>query len=365
MAVSFNPNSFYTTVIDIDGSIYAIQNGLYFDRYGNSFGVTPKSVDGYQGVQPTRIPRTAAQLAGSPSSADLALGSQVVFYDPNQTVGTSTPLLTYSTTVTGYVPTGSGGGGGGGGATTFTALTDASSVDIPSVNPSVGALATQITALQANQLNDLNVPAGWNASTNTPTLVSSTAAANNVYIVTTAGSTTLDGISSWPANSLAMFGVGGVATWTIQPPSGFLGTFATAAALDSAFPHATYPGCNALVGSAAPYTLYYSNALAWAATIPGGLTVSIGANTTITTANQTTYNGNVLEFTGNYTVTINLGLAAGFGFSYIPFSSGNSTIASDGTTTLNGATTSQVRTAALVVGSVVQRVSNANQYVVI
>ena len=45
----------------------------------------------------------------------------------------------------------------------------------------------------------------WNANTNTPTLVSGTGTKNNYYVVSVAGTTTLDGISSWSVGDWAIF----------------------------------------------------------------------------------------------------------------------------------------------------------------
>jgi hypothetical protein len=59
----------------------------------------------------------------------------------------------------------------------------------------------------------------WNASTNTPTLTSGTAptgGAGGYYIVSVAGTTTLDGNSSWPLGSEALFS-GSSSTWTFVP----------------------------------------------------------------------------------------------------------------------------------------------------
>jgi Collagen triple helix repeat (20 copies) len=103
---------------------------------------------------------------------------------------------------------------------------------------------------------------------------------------------------------------------------------------------------------------------------PAGAAATVGVaqitgNVTITTANQATYNGQVLEFTGAFTVTISAGLVNDFGFAAIPPATGNATIASDGTATLNGATTSITRAAAgNSMFGVQQRASNRNAYVV-
>lgn len=171
---------------------------------------------------------------------------------------------------------GGGTGGGGGGASSFATLSDANNADIPTINTAVGAIlntvnanSSSITSLLANQVNDLNVPTGWNATTNTPALVSSTAGANNCYIVTVAGTTTLDGISSWALNDMVIFNAGGVATWTKIPGGGFVGIYATAAALQTAYPAASYAGSTASVGSATPYTFYVSDGNSWGTYAPG------------------------------------------------------------------------------------------------
>lgn len=45
----------------------------------------------------------------------------------------------------------------------------------------------------------------WNASTNTPTLVSSVGTANDYYVVSVAGSTNLNGVTTWAVNDLAIY----------------------------------------------------------------------------------------------------------------------------------------------------------------
>ena len=46
---------------------------------------------------------------------------------------------------------------------------------------------------------------GWNASTNSPSLTSATGTEGHVYKVTTAGSTTLDGVPSWALHDYAVY----------------------------------------------------------------------------------------------------------------------------------------------------------------
>lgn len=56
-----------------------------------------------------------------------------------------------------------------------------------------------------NAIGALNYKGTWNASTNTPTLVSGTGTKGDYYVVSVAGTTTLDGISSWAVSDWAIF----------------------------------------------------------------------------------------------------------------------------------------------------------------
>ena len=56
-----------------------------------------------------------------------------------------------------------------------------------------------------NAIGALNYKGTWNASTNTPTLASSVGTKGDYYVVSVAGSTTLDGISNWGVGDLATF----------------------------------------------------------------------------------------------------------------------------------------------------------------
>jgi hypothetical protein len=58
--------------------------------------------------------------------------------------------------------------------------------------------------------NNLAYQGTWNASTNTPTLVSSVGTTGEYYIVDVAGTTTLDGISSWGVGDWVIFSDTGV-----------------------------------------------------------------------------------------------------------------------------------------------------------
>lgn len=108
-----------------------------------------------------------------------------------------------------YPAAGGGSGGGGGGSTTFAALTDAATANIPTINtPTATAIA-----------NRLGIPLNWNATTNTPTLASGTPPANGQdYVVTVAGTTTLDGNSSWNVGDILYFGADSLWHRIAAPP---------------------------------------------------------------------------------------------------------------------------------------------------
>jgi hypothetical protein len=56
-----------------------------------------------------------------------------------------------------------------------------------------------------NAIGALNYKGTWNASTNTPTLASGVGTKGDYYVVSVAGSTTLDGISNWGVGDLVTY----------------------------------------------------------------------------------------------------------------------------------------------------------------
>ena len=44
--MSFNPNSPYTTLTDVDGTIYVLQGGIVYDKFSNSWTAVPRSKSG-------------------------------------------------------------------------------------------------------------------------------------------------------------------------------------------------------------------------------------------------------------------------------------------------------------------------------
>jgi hypothetical protein len=87
--------------------------------------------------------------------------------------------------------------------------------------------------LPAAVLGALKYQGTWNASTNTPTLASGVGTQGYYYVVSVAGSTNLDGITTWAVGDWAIFGT---ATWqkidntdAVTSVNGFTGTVALTA----------------------------------------------------------------------------------------------------------------------------------------
>lgn len=91
--------------------------------------------------------------------------------------------------------------------------------DIQAIEDSVGAV-NGIAPLDANAevplanlpqsvQDGLSLQGSWNASTNTPDLVTATPDAGNYWIVSVAGTTDLDGIIEWGVNDWAVYTVNG------------------------------------------------------------------------------------------------------------------------------------------------------------
>ena len=86
-----------------------------------------------------------------------------------------------------------------------TAGTYGSSAVIPVIT--VGADG-RVTSVSTQATNAPAYQGTWNASTNTPTLTSSVGTAGYYYVVTTAGNTTLNGVSGWNIGDWAIFSNG-------------------------------------------------------------------------------------------------------------------------------------------------------------
>ena len=84
-----------------------------------------------------------------------------------------------------------------------SANTYGSSTAIPVITVNAKGVITSMST--ASFTGGLSYQGGWNASTNTPTLASGVGTNGYYYIVTTAGSTNLDGITDWQIGDWAIF----------------------------------------------------------------------------------------------------------------------------------------------------------------
>jgi hypothetical protein len=84
-----------------------------------------------------------------------------------------------------------------------TANTYGSSTLIPSITVNSKGVVTGVTT--SSVIGTLSYQGGWNASTNVPALVSSVGTNGYYYVVTTAGSTNLNGITDWVIGDWAIF----------------------------------------------------------------------------------------------------------------------------------------------------------------
>jgi len=101
--------------------------------------------------------------------------------------------------------------------------------------------AGKVPVSQIPQMGDLNYQGTWNATTNVPTLTSSAGTKGYYYVVATAGSTNLNGITDWKIGDWAVFN-GSVwekidNTDAVTSVNGYTGTVVLTAADVSAIPY--------------------------------------------------------------------------------------------------------------------------------
>jgi hypothetical protein len=84
-----------------------------------------------------------------------------------------------------------------------TANTYGSSTTVPVITVNSKGIVTSITT--SSIIGTLSYQGGWNASTNVPALTSSVGTSGYYYVVTTAGSTNLNGITDWAIGDWAIF----------------------------------------------------------------------------------------------------------------------------------------------------------------
>ena len=210
------------------------------------------------------------------------------------------------------------------------------------------------TASGGSTTGQLNYQGTWNANTNSPTLASGTGTKNNYYVVSVAGTTTLDGISSWSVGEWAIFNgtvwervLGGTtesfANVSITTATGYLYANNTANVTASlTIPNSGLANSNVIIGNvtialgsstANLANLTLANVIIQSGTIPSA---NLSSNSVVI-GNTTVALGSTVTSLGNVTLTNTTisSVATTFPNNFLSNSSatlGNATITLGGTT---------------------------------
>jgi hypothetical protein len=155
----------------------------------------------------TPVALTLTNATGLPNSG--LINSSVTINGNSVSLGGST-TITANTTNTLTIGTGLSGTSFNGSAPTTIAIANsgvsAGTYGSASVVPVITVNAQgQITSVSTQPTNAPSYQGVWNASTNTPILISSVGIPGNYYVVNVAGNTTLNGVSGWNVGDWAIF----------------------------------------------------------------------------------------------------------------------------------------------------------------
>ena len=178
----FTPDYLSNVMTSLGDMIYGNAVGLPVKRSGNITTTKMYLSQTGDGTN-SAAPQWSAIAVGEVSGAVSALTGEV------STTGSGSLNVTLSTTaVTGKLLTG-------------LSVTSGAITSSDSILSAFGKVQGQINGLAGGS----TYKGSWNASTNTPTIVSGTGTTGDYYIVSVAGSTTIDGISSWDVGDWIIF----------------------------------------------------------------------------------------------------------------------------------------------------------------
>ncbi len=204
----FTPDYLSNVMTSLGDMIYGNAVGLPVRRSGNTTTTKmflSQTGDGTSSAAPQWSVVTASDVGGVPTSRQLTINgtSYDLSADRSWSVGTITSLTGEATAsgtgavavtltnsaVIGKVLTGLNTSGGG------------TIVSTDSILEAFGKVQNQISALVGGVMYE----GTWNASTNSPTITSSVGNKGDYYVVSVAGSTTIDGISDWKVGDWIIF----------------------------------------------------------------------------------------------------------------------------------------------------------------
>lgn len=261
-------------------------NGVTYDLTANRTWTITAGVSSVAGTAPISATNVSGAVTVSISQSNTTTDGYLSSADWN-TFNSKQPAGNYITGLTGEV---TASGPGSVAATISNAaviakvltglnITGSAITSSDSILGAMGKLQNQINGLTGS----LIYKGSWNAATNTPTINSGVGVAGNFYIVTTAGSTTIDGVSSWAVGDWIIFS-GSV--WQKVPNTN------TVVSVNS-YTGAVVLTTDDISEDASPSNLWFTNGRAQAA-ITGGASTIVTANLTASRALASNASGKVI-----------------------------------------------------------------------